>query len=302
MITCKLQGGLGNQLFQIFTTIEYALTNSKPFFFLNNYQLGNGENNSTVRYTYWDTFLSKLNPFLKNISEIPKLLFVKEKNFNYEILPKNFKDGYGTILIGYFQSPLYFDKYKDSICKIIKLDNNKHILKEKLLNERLLKDGLLKERLLKEDIYNNFENTISMHFRLGDYKKYPEIHPILSELYYNKSITYILNKTTNKTPTILYFCEDEDINDVINIITSLQEKFTFCNFCRATPLLDDWEQLLLMSLCSHNIIANSTFSWWGAYFNNNTNKIVCYPEQWFGKMSNHNTSNLFPDDWIKINN
>ena len=292
MITCKLQGGLGNQLFQIFTTIEYALTNSKSFFFLNNYQLGNGENNSTIRYTYWNTFLSGLKPFLKNMNKIPKLLFVKENNLNYEILPKNFKDSYGTILIGYFQSPLYFDKYKDLICKLIKLDNKKYILKQKLLNERLL----------NEDIYNNLDNTISMHFRLGDYKKYPELYHILSELYYNNSLTHILNKTTNKILTVLYFCEEEDINDVINIITCLQEKFTFCNFCRATPLLDDWEQLLLMSLCSHNIIANSTFSWWGAYFNNNTNKIVCYPEQWFVKMSNNNTTNMFPDDWIKINN
>jgi hypothetical protein len=285
MITCKLQGGLGNQLFQIFTTIEYALTNSKPFFFLNNCKLGNGENNSTIRYTYWDTFLSELNPFLKNVSEIPKLLFVKEKNFNYEILPKNFKDGYGTILIGYFQSPLYFDKYKDLICKLIKLDNKKNILKDKLLNKY---------------IYNNFENTISIHFRLGDYKKYPEIYPILSELYYNNSLTHILNKTTNKILTVLYFCEEEDINDVINIITCLQEKFTSCNFCRATSLLDDWEQLLLMSLCSYNIIANSTFSWWGAYFNNNSNKIVCYPEEWFTKNSQIDTVNLFPDDWVKI--
>ena len=67
MITCKICGGLGNQLFQIFTTISYAIQNSIPFFFLNNYQLGNGENGSTIRYTYWTTFLSSLKPFLKNL-------------------------------------------------------------------------------------------------------------------------------------------------------------------------------------------------------------------------------------------
>jgi hypothetical protein len=285
MITCKIIGGLGNQLFQIFTAIEYSLKNSKPFFFLNNYQLGNGENGSTIRYTYWDTFFSELKPFLKNMNEIPKLLFVKEINFTYENLPKNFKDGYGTILIGYFQSPLYFDKYKDLICKLIKLDNKKHILKQKLL---------------KEDNNINLDNTISMHFRLGDYKNNPDKYIILSETYYINSLTYILNNTTNKPTKVLYFCEEEDIVHVINIISYLQEKVNFITFCRANRLLEDWEQLLYMSLCSHNIIANSTFSWWGAYFNNNYKKIVCYPEEWFTKKSLINTVNLCPDDWVKI--
>jgi len=112
MITCKLQGGLGNQLFQIFTTIAYALKYSKPFFFLNNYQLGKGENGSTIRYTYWDTFLNGLKPFLKAMNEIPRLVFIKEKSFKYEPIVDNLYVGYGTMLVGYYQSPLYFDRYK----------------------------------------------------------------------------------------------------------------------------------------------------------------------------------------------
>jgi len=56
-----------------------------------------------------------------------------------------------------------------------------------------------------------------------------------------------------------------------------------------------------MSCCHHNIIANSSFSWWSAYINTHSNKIVCYPSVWFGPtMSYHNTSDLCPDEWTKI--
>ena len=65
--------------------------------------------------------------------------------------------------------------------------------------------------------------------------------------------------------------------------------------------LDDWEEMLVMSLCQHNIIANSTFSWWGAYFNENKEKIVCYPSLWFGEaLSHYNTKDLHPTKWTRI--
>ena len=67
--------------------------------------------------------------------------------------------------------------------------------------------------------------------------------------------------------------------------------------------LSDWEEMLAMSLCQHNIIANSSFSWWGAYFNENKEKIVCYPSLWFGKaLSYHNIKDLHPTKWSKIYN
>jgi len=54
-------------------------------------------------------------------------------------------------------------------------------------------------------------------------------------------------------------------------------------------------------VCDHNIIANSTFSWWGAYLNQNPSKIVCYPGTWFGPALKHDTRDLFPTDWVKMN-
>ncbi|MFM8313149.1 MAG: alpha-1,2-fucosyltransferase [Deltaproteobacteria bacterium] len=59
--------------------------------------------------------------------------------------------------------------------------------------------------------------------------------------------------------------------------------------------------MLLMSVCKDNIIANSSFSWWGAYFNSNPNKIVTYPSKWFGPIAGHDTRDLCPPEWNKIN-
>jgi hypothetical protein len=95
----------------------------------------------------------------------------------------------------------------------------------------------------------------------------------------------------------LYFCENEDLKEVEDIIKKLQLQYKFLKFERANPLLADWEQMILMSLCNYNIIANSTFSWWGAYLNDNPEKIVCYPEHWFMPQAKKDTSDLFPEDW-----
>ena len=98
----------------------------------------------------------------------------------------------------------------------------------------------------------------------------------------------------------MYFCDEEDINDVMEKIIFLQNSFKQYEFIRGDKYLADWEQLLLMSSCHHNIIANSSFSWWAAYFNNWIDKIVCYPSVWFGPAAKHNIIDLFPNNWNKI--
>jgi hypothetical protein len=280
MISCKLQGGLGNQLFQIYTTISYAISSENKFFFYNVHEL---KNSITNRYTYWNTFLSSLKPFLRELEPIntANLLVIKEKGFIYSPLPVN-REQKMKILNGYFQSPKYFDECLHTINRLLKIDSFKIIMSNRF------------SELINED------HPISMHFRLGDYKKLPEHFIILGEDYYKPAIRCILDIMQTNKAKILYFCENSDAEEVEKMICLLKIEFQEVTFERADPLLEDWEQLILMSICRYNIIANSTFSWWGAYLNSYRHKKVVYPLKWFGPKQPHNTKDLFPKDWIGI--
>ena len=282
MITCNLMGGLGNQIFQIFTTISYAIRSRNQFKFKNLNQLGGGS--TTIRYTFWNTFFANLRPFL--ITELPdKIHIIREKGFPYnELSHLELILNEDIYLYGYFQSYKYFHNEYSMICRLIGLDK----LKEKLLDKLQLNK-------------NDLEKYISMHFRIGDYKKVQEFHPLATYDYYERSLEYIQKSNDpNEKLHILYFCEDVDIEDVSSIINRLQIKFPDYNFERGEKDLADWEQMLYMSLCHHNIIANSSFSWWGAYFNSWEKKIVCYPSVWFGEVAKNDTTDLCPSEWVKI--
>jgi|UniRef100_A0A6C0CTX2 hypothetical protein len=276
MITCDLRGGLGNQLFEIITTLSYAIDYNHLFYFENTYTLNNGV---TQRHTYWNSLLIFLKKHLTETTYINKLTVVKEKSFNYEELPL-ITPLDNIILEGFFQSHKYFEKNFRKIYDYLQFE----VLKKKATSK-----------------YNyDYKEFISMHFRHGDYKHLQDFHPILNYKYYENSLKEILKKTNNKFQKILFFCEKEDNEEIEQIIDTLKKKITNCVFIKVIDEIEDWQQLLLMSACSHNIIANSTFSWWGAYLNTNPTKIVCYPEVWFGPKLTHDTSDLFPESWTKI--
>jgi hypothetical protein len=273
-------GGLGNQIFQIFATISYAIKSKNRFKFLSIEQLGSGS--TTVRYTFWNTFFSNLKPFL--LDTLPeKIQCISEKSFSYNELPVYEIVKRDIIIHGYFQSYKYFQENYNIIYRIIEVDK----MKKTLLSKLELTD-------------NDLEKNISMHFRLGDYKKIQEFYPLATYFFYEKSLKYIKNTNPDTNFTILYFCEEEDIDDVMITINKLCDKFSEYKFVRGEKELSDWEQMLLMSCCHHNIIANSTFSWWGAYLNSHEDKIVCYPSVWFGECANIDTKDLCPYEWIKI--
>lgn len=297
MISCIIMGGLGNQLFQIYTTMALSLEMNTNFIF------------PKIKFetdkrtdTYWDSFLKELykDTRVMDIKNMKYPLY-KEKEFKYnkiQIMPDLIKKNTGVMLYGYFQSYKYFDKEYKNISKYIKLDESRSEVR-KMYYEKYEKS-----------------NVISLHFRMGDYKNLQNCHPILGDEYYINSIKFVLSKKQSIIKwTILYFCEEEDMDEVKSKVGKIKAKCIEylrdqewgrgheVDFERANneSKMEDWRQLLLMSCCQHNIIANSSFSWWAAYFNDNSEKIICYPETWFGsQLSQHNTSDLCPKSWNKI--
>ena len=184
----------------------------------------------------------------------------KEKSFKFNKIP-NFE---GNLRIdGYYQSENYFIHNRNHIIESLNIDNLKRKLKNKYSNF-------------------NFENLSSIHIRRGDYLKLQDYHFLLDLEYYKKAISYL-----GQNNKYLIFSDD---------IEWCKKNLTFIN----NPLYmanEDWEDLLIMSMCKNNIIANSTFSWWSAWLNENKDKEIIAPVKWFADSNPLETGDLYPDDW-----
>lgn len=311
VLSCKLMGGLGNQLFQIFATISLALTTKKIFLFPYSDVLTTG----ITRRTYWYTLLDKLftnttwsRPEIDN-SRIFSLQQIEEKGFEYDELVAirvNLEKN-PACLHGYFQSYKYFEKHYETIIQLIGLRAKQQTIREKTTvfgkkeNEGISKGNVvLPNESEKEGVWGNVVlPSVSLHFRLGDYVEKQSHHPIMSIKYYMGALTHIIDQLGSDTFRVIYFGEKDDETTIKICIQILTKKFPNLEFIKP-DLEEDWEQMLLMSVCIHNIIANSSFSWWGAYFNQNPDKIVCYPARWFGPALHHDTKDLCPPSWRRI--
>jgi Glycosyl transferase family 11 len=311
-------GGLGNQLFQVFTAIATALRNCDTFFFMN-YEIMPC-NPGHPRYTHWRTILRGLRNYLTPSNAVTDKMFQllprwDEIGFPYTPTPtETVKYTKPLRLHGYFQSELYFkDKYHE-ICQLIQLKEQQNLIKQLYDNEEWSRDysgSIDKTRIL-----------VSMHFRIGDSVQNLHIHPVMSVDYYYRAISYMIEHcgvgtgtVTTAVPrdfTFLVFYEPCDKAIVEKNVAELQDRCRLlfrgdcdcdCDSIKFVFVRDtivDWQQILLMSVCDHNIIPNSTFSWWGAYFNANPEKIVCYPSIWFGPGVSHDTRDLCPKSWVKV--
>jgi hypothetical protein len=215
--------------------------------------------------------VSRLNQKLNPYYRWPIFSETHLKPFDPSIL-KTPKDVY---LDGYWQSEKYFAEIRDVIQRefTIKFEQNSQSLE------------------IAERIANT--QSVSIHVRRGDYVLDPEtnrFHVIYDLAYYKQCVSLISEKVT--TPHFFVFSDDPSWGtDHLR----LDYPTTFVVHNDATR---DYEDLRLMSMCKHNIIANSTFSWWAAWLNTNPYKIVLAPREWF--KVNYDTRDLLPDNWIKV--
>ena len=245
MIINDLMGGLGNQLFQISAGFAHA-KNIKTDYAIN-YKIGsiyNGQGHPHMRYK---------DNLYKNIPETNNNYFsiYKEPKYSFTQIPK--LDN--LCLLGYFQSKKYFLGYEEEVKSLFEFPNP---LIKKVMNKF---DKIKKKK-------------VGIHFRLGDYRL-----ENTKEVFYNIDYSLYLKETTkyfgNEYEFLIF---SDDVNWVNNNINLQNTSYEILK-----PSLSPAKDMALMSLCNHNIIANSTFSWWAAWLNSSVNKIVITPQKWLKK-------------------
>ena len=290
MIITHLIGGLGNQLFQ------YAMARRIAY-----------KNNITLKLDISDFETYKLREFkLDKFNIVAEIATEKEirrfKKNRYKIFSKLFSM-YNSVLPlssrSYIKERYFY--YDPEITKIF--DNvylEGHWPSEKYfldIKEILFKELTLKYKMVayRKDLKNQIRKTesVSIHIRRGDYVSNPvvnQVHGTCSQEYYNKSVKMITDKIVD--PHFYIFSDDP---------VWVKENFKIP--CTSTIVKNDnqrdYEDLILMSNCKNHIIANSSFSWWGAWLNPREDKIVISPAKWYHG-ADYDTRDLLPNSWITI--
>jgi len=287
MIIVKIIGGLGNQMFQYAlarslekkTNLEVKIDiNGFETYKTQNYSLDklNIKNNMFATKEEVEKLCSRniIQSLYNNFFSKDNKIF-KESTFDYS--GDVFNVGDNTYIEGYWQSEKYF---KD-------IEN---IIRDEFLFKKLIRTKNL-------ELANKIKktNSISLHIRRGDYINNSQAYKIHGGIctldYYKRAVSFIADKT--KEPHFYVYSDD-----IMWAKENLELKYPTI-FVDWNTGEDSYRDMQLMSLCDHNIIANSTFSWWGAWLNNNKNKIVIAPQKWF----NNNTKNdkdLIPNSWERI--
>lgn len=285
MIIVRLQGGLGNQMFQY--AAARSLSPKQPIVL----DLSFLETNTTSTASFTSRTL-RLNIF-KNISiskASPWLCFIIQgRDFHHRLLKKillhglitandyniGIIDGMHTIYLdGYFQNERHFSHIRPML------------LKEFCFSDPPGSTVLEKIKACKI--------PVAVHVRRTDYLKPHMIayHGILPLSYYIDAIR-LIEKTTSDTH---YFIFSDDMQWCRENFAFLEEKVTFSDQGQ-----EDWEDMALMSICKHQIIANSSFSWWAAWLNTDEDKIVIAPKKWFvDDEAMKRAGNIVPDKWITV--
>lgn len=278
MIIVKIYAGLGNQMPQYALGRHLAILNNTEL----KLDLTSFETYKRHRYSL-DHFNIQANIAtpkeinrLKTNKLMRKLGFIKpshiieaEHTFNEKILELR-----GDFYVeGYWATEKYFKEIKDVIRKDF-------TVKEELSG---------KNKEVADMIAG--ANSVSLHIRRGDYLDNPEVYKTFGMDYYDRAVQLIAQKIDNPH----FFIFSDDMSWVKkNLILNFPTEYVDHNLANK-----NYEDMRLMSLCQHNIIANSSFSWWGAWLNNHTDKIVIAPQKFFND-AELSKNDIIPESWIRM--
>lgn len=283
MIITQLIGGLGNQMFQYAIGRHLAYKNqTKLKLDISEFETYKLHRYSLSPFNIQENFalLSEIARFKKRgISRLMEKFkpyyrysFIKEASnphFNQNML----KISDNVYLKGYWQS----EKYFKGIENIIRQEFTLKPKQQNAINKKLLQ------------IIEKTE-SVAVHIRRKDYIL-SKTHQICPLNYYYSAIKKLAKVTKNPH----FFIFSDDIEWAKN---NLELNYPVI-FVSNSQKNKNWEDLILISKCKYQIIANSSFSWWGAWLNTNLNKIIIAPQRWYND-PNRNTKDLIPKQWIKM--
>ena len=257
-------GQLGNQMFQYAALRGIANNLGLEYTVPNHNEAVDDGIGNILRIELYDAF--DIKP--PNLGLLQTNDYIQEAHFHFdENLYNTCKDN--CSIVGFFQSYKYFSNIRDEI----------------------VKDFTVKKEYRDDckSIIKQLDNPIALHIRRGDFL-------INSANHYNLSMSYYKNALDcfDNNRQVIIFSDDPDW--CFN-----HELFSDDRFI-VTKSDSPYHDLYLMTKCDDFIIANSTFSWWGAWLCTNPDKVVLYPDKWFGPNNQKNlTHDLFPNDWRMIN-
>ena len=256
MISAALQGGLGNQMFQIATTYAVALDNNDECGFNFYHRLKRRNVSGDSPSYYRDNIYSKLKSLPDNWEH--DYLF-DSPNWDTQIpyTPN-------MLLTGYLCNPVYFNHRKKEITN-----------------------------LFKHSVEGNFKNSVAVHVRRGNYVLKPECY-VLPISYYIDALQYI---KSNVQVDVVYIFTENKIDQTKDMLWC-RRHFTDKRNVFISGI--DYMGLFIMSMCSHHVIANSSFSWWGSYLCTNEDQIICSPKEWF--LDKEYPKPFMCNNWVLIDN
>ena len=291
MIVVKIQGGLGNQLFQFALALSLKAINheqkiaiDKTVYKTNNKKITDREN-LIHAFNIEDFSEATLKDFERKNAFFKMIDYLFNKNnctiineSSKTLIPSVLNCEPNTYLNGYWQSYKYFEKITSEIKKQFSLKNT--------LTTNSLKQ---KEIILAKPL------SIGVHIRRGDYiSKYANIYAHLSLDYYYKGINHIKKKLNKENVSVFVF--SDEIEWCKQNFKSTDDVF----FIDDKANKPDYEDLFLMSYCGHNIIANSSYSWWAAWINSNADKIIVAPNNWYRVQEPQFNERIYPPTWTVL--